>query len=139
MLTYVSKHNSLAQAARVAEAAVAGITLKAQNPRRFRFPGEDGCIVFLDTNAMTAFKVTGEEETTAAEVTPQRVASRRPKVCLQKIKSWSSGLSQYDSKPRFKSVKKPASMFDSNLYEGTTALFGVIIILSTPLIVLLKF
>lgn len=60
MLTYVSKHNSLAQAARVAEAAAAGITPKAQNPRRLHFPGEDGCIVFLDTHAMTAFKVTGE-------------------------------------------------------------------------------
>jgi hypothetical protein len=41
-------------------------------------------------------------------------------------------------KPRFKSVKKPLSMFDSNLYEGTTALFGVVIMLSTPLIVLHK-
>jgi hypothetical protein len=84
MLTYVSKHNSLAQAARVAEAAAAGITPKAQNPRRLHFPGEDGCIVFLDTHAMTAFKVTGEQETTAAEATQQRVASRRPKVCLPK-------------------------------------------------------
>lgn len=37
MLTNASQDNTLAQAARVATAASVAITLKTQNPRRFRF------------------------------------------------------------------------------------------------------
>ncbi|EFX73343.1 hypothetical protein DAPPUDRAFT_253166 [Daphnia pulex] len=49
MLTDASQDNTLAQAARVAEAAAAAIAPKSQNPRRYRFPPEQAAAPFQKT------------------------------------------------------------------------------------------
>ncbi|KZS04646.1 Uncharacterized protein APZ42_032369, partial [Daphnia magna] len=125
-----SQDNTLAQAARVAAAASAAIATEAQNLRRFRFPPEQTVASFPQTPLFDGIQV-GQGGRVGRGRRSGRSRSQRHNAWLQGGRRYvylnPDPLASHkdDSKPRSKSVSKPASMFQSSLYGGSTAPMGV--------------